>query len=86
MHVSRHREFSFSVGEHEEGFIFLQAECFSSAIKLFARIDKFDITFAGGKWNGNFDLSPFHPCGIFALNSMSASILSPATPRLGCES
>ena len=64
MDVSRHREFPLAVGEHEQRFVFFQAECFSGAIELFTRIGEFDITFAGAKWNRSFDLCPFHPAAF----------------------
>ena len=61
MYTSRHREFPFSVGEHEQRLVFLYVESFSSASELFSRIGELDITLAGAKWN----------C-IFAPNSTSA--------------
>ena len=64
MDVSRHREFFLSIGEYEQRFVFLQAECFSGAIQLFSRIDEFDVMLAGAKWNCSLDLCPFHPAAF----------------------
>ena len=70
MHVSRHCEVCLSVGEHEQHFVFLYAECYSSVLELFTRIGEFDITFTGAKWTARWSAFSAKPIGVRAMSQL----------------